>query len=254
MKFSVVIVNYNTKHALRAALRSIQVAGTASGCFCEIIVVDNASADGSAAMVTTEFPAAILLTNEENRGFAAAANQGAKRASGDVILFLNSDAELSADFLMAAEKALAAQSGLAIVAPALHDSAGVAERQSHGRFPTLARTLFRRIAPRPTDDPAAVDWVSGAALAIRRPIFEELGGFDERFFMYFEDVDLCWRAKQTGYAVRFLPDVAILHHRGASLRIDTVRTDLYKRSQLAFFRKHYGRLPAALIGFLRRFR
>lgn len=253
MTFSILIVSYNTRQLLQACLSSIR----ADGAGVEMIVIDNASSDASAAMVERDFPAVRLVQNQANLGFGAACNAAAALASGDIILFLNSDAQLPEGFLGQLGKAFQDRPDIVLAAPLLRDAAGAAERQSYGRFPTIRRSILRQIAPMAAPsghEPFAVDWLSGAALAIRRSAFSRLGGFDEKFFMYFEDVDLCYRAKEQGMGVFVLPALTVLHHRGASLSDSGRRRRYYRASQRYFFQKHYGRLAAGLIGFLGHFR
>lgn len=255
MTFSIIIVSYNTAELLRACLTSIGSSG--SGFVREIIVVDNASHDQSAALVEQSFPAVRLIKNTVNCGFASACNAGAAVATGESLLFLNSDAELSGSFLSDLAEIFARRQDITVAGPSLRDAVGRTEGQSYGRFPTIMRSILHQVAPasQPRDgQPLPVDWVSGAALAIRRSAFALLGGFDENYFMYFEDVDLCYRAQRRGMGVFFLPALMLLHRRGASLQDDGRRRKYYRASQRYYFAKHYGRLASGLIGFLRLFR
>jgi GT2 family glycosyltransferase len=137
---------------------------------------------------------------------------------------------------------------LGIVAPQLTDEFGQEEKFAAGYFPTLGRLISRKIAR--SAKTTAVDWVSGAALAIKRELFLRLDGFDERFFMYYEDIDLCLRAKQAGYTAELAP-VNIIHMRGQSLSSNSLRKKYYYHSQFLYFKKHFGFLYAWVLGILR---
>jgi hypothetical protein len=248
MRLSVVVVSYGVRDLLERCLSSI-------GAAAEVIVVDNASPDGSAAMVRERFGSMRLLELPENRGFAAAVNAGARAAGGDALLLLNPDAELPAGALPQMARALESRPDAWAV--------GFRQVDGEGRFqlslglrPTLATELLRRTVQRRLDRgdrwlaaaldrllsfPVRVPWVAASALLVRRHAFDRVGGFDERFFLYFEDVDFCLRLRAAGGQIYYDPSVTIVHHRGASGVADRDRVArAYRESQLLFWEKHHG--------------
>ncbi|MCX7624969.1 MAG: glycosyltransferase family 2 protein [Candidatus Sumerlaeaceae bacterium] len=256
-RLSVIIVNLNTRQLLHACLRSLQAALTSDD--VEVIVVDNGSADDSCAMVANEFPQVHLIALRENRGFAVANNLGMRAARGRYFLVLNSDTEIIGDALNKICDFMDAHPEVGALGPKLLNTDGTLQ-YSCRRFPSFRTALFHRYSlmtrlfPRNRfsseylmtdvghDRTMDVDWVSGAALVVRREIFESLGGFDEGFFMYAEDVDWCYRIKQAGWRVVYLPEAQILHHIGQSTRLVPYAMTLQRhRSMWRFYRKHYSR-------------
>lgn len=228
---SFVIVSWNVRELLRKCLRSV---ADHTRIPHEVIVVDNHSHDGSSEMVATDFPLVILIRNDQNLGFARANNQGLARATGQHIFFLNCDTELiedSASVLLPA----ATDQRIGIVGPELLNS-DQTHQQSVRRFPTLidqvivllklrhllARTsAMRGYLADPGDgqrQPIQVDQVMGAAMMLRSGVIQELGGFDERYPNWFEEVDLCQRARLAGYQIVYYPLTKIIHHGGTSFR------------------------------------
>ena len=270
---SVVIVSFNTREILRACLtRLFEVA---RGLALEVIVVDNHSRDASADMVERDFPTVKLLRSEVNLGFAAANNLGFKRARGEFILLLNPDALLEPGALHKALAHIAADPAIGMGGGRLIDKAGrmqpsarlypsllneilvisgLAARFPHSRF-------FGRF-DRTWDDsnrPAPVDWVPGAFALIRRSALDAVGAFDERFFLYYEEVDLCLRLRQAGWGIWYWPDVVIRHWGGESSKtVEHVefsssgsQLTLWRmRSALLYYRKHHGALSASLVALL----
>jgi GT2 family glycosyltransferase len=213
-----VVVNYNSASRLGPLL---DVLGPQVDV---VVIVDNASVDGSADSVEGRGGVQVIH-NAENRGFAAAANQGAARAGGEWILFVNPDAHLQANDVTTLLHDVPPD--VAAVAPLQVDEHGSPKPETGGHRPTLLRYLvwalvpvrFHRrfgpwLAPPWPERDQELDWVSGALLAIRRPVFEGLGGFDERYFLYHEDVDFGTRARTAGYRILCRPAVR-LHHEVA---------------------------------------
>jgi N-acetylglucosaminyl-diphospho-decaprenol L-rhamnosyltransferase len=210
-----IIVNYNSGHRLGPLLADLEREVAA------IVIVDNASSDGSLDAAEGA-PKVTVVRNAENRGFAAAANQGAAEASTTWLLFTNPDIHLRAGDVT--ELLSGIPPSVAAVAPLQVDDHDHPKIETGGYQPTLPRylvwallpvRLHRRFGPWiappfPTRD-ADVDWVSGALLGIRRDVFDGLGAFDERFFLYHEDVDFCRRARQAGYRVWVRPSVHLYH-------------------------------------------
>ncbi len=248
VKVSIIIVNWNTKELLRNCLASVFRFPPEEG--YEVIVVDNASTDGSQEMVKKEFPSVRLVENSDNLGFSKANNQAIQLAKGKYVLLLNSDAEVLKGSIQALSAFLDEREGVAIVGCRLVNADGAPE-ESCGRIPSLlavAATKLRRrgVRLRLIDKLAShalfnettdVDWVTGACLMGRRDRLLQVGGFDENIFMYFEDIDLCYRVKKLGKVV-FCPGAEVIHFRGGSAT-DT-SDKIYRESQRHFFKKHFG--------------
>jgi len=263
---SIIIVNWNSKDQLRACLGSIPCAAERVGEWGElrqIVVVDNGSSDGSDQGLDAGPFALKVLRNTDNRGFAAACNQGAQAAAeSDLLLFLNPDTLLYADSLMQPLRGLAnpGNQDVGIVGIQLVDDQGQIAR-SCARFPTafqfLAQALaFDRLLPKTGhamkewDHRASryVDQVIGAFFLIRGPLFRQLQGFDERFFVYFEEVDLAYRARQRGWTSLYLSDAKAFHKGGGTSDQVRGRRLFYSlRSRLSYFSKHAGPASNALI-------
>jgi GT2 family glycosyltransferase len=221
----------------------------------QVVIVDNGSADNSAADLLLTCAPLRLIRNERNRGFAAACNQGAADLDADLILFLNPDTRLFGDSLAVPLVHLAdpvhASTGIAGIQ--IVDEAGRVAR-SCARFPTVSHFACQalaldRLLPRlghamrewDHADSRVVDQVIGAFFLIRRTLFEQLGGFDERFFVYFEEVDLSLRAHQAGWRSMYFADARVFHKGGGTSDQIKARRLFYSlRSRLAFGRKHFG--------------
>lgn len=252
MDLVIIIVNYNTKGHLQACLHSLCDARTT--CSHQIVVVDNGSSDSSVELFRTEWPDVRLIELGENVGFGPANNLGIQATRSDLVLFLNSDTVVPPGAVDRLVRHLRDAPDVTAVGPRLVDADGYPEL-SFGPMITpwveawqkLRGTLLRRRVPglaawvaRSTTRPHDSDWVSGACLLVRREDVETVGLFDERFFLYAEDVDLCASLRQLGRRVLFAPDVEIVHHGGRSgvTDLDTTHT-VYRRSQLAFYEKHH---------------
>ncbi|HEY84557.1 MAG TPA: glycosyltransferase family 2 protein [Chloroflexi bacterium] len=256
MTLSVIIVNWNVKDLLRQCLQSV-IASEIQG-EVEIIVVDSASGDGSAAMVRQEFPRIKLIASDENLGYAKGNNIGAAQASGDYLFLLNPDTRLEADTLATLNAYLQAHPGVGALAPQLLWPDG-STQSSRRRFPTLATlfwesTLLHQWFPRNKfarayhcDDisPAKttrVDWAVGAALFIRRKAWEQVGGLDETLFMYFEETDWQRRAAKAGWEVHYLPAAQVTHYEGQSSgQVFAARTIRFQRSKIRYTKKYFGK-------------
>ncbi len=250
---AVAIVNYNTCALLRTCLASV----AAERC-AEVVVVDNASTDGSAGMVAAEFPAVRLQANTDNPGFAAAVNQAVNACAAPFVLVLNSDTELRPGALAALARYLGEQQRAGVVGPRLVNPDGTLQ-PSCFHFPTPLHLFLElsnlsgalRLVPLVRrwylrswshGHPRPVPWVLGAALAIRRIAFTQVGGFDESFFMYSEEVDFCYRLRQRGWETHFAPQATVMHIGGAStVQQRAAMTSRLFQSTLGFYRRHYGR-------------
>ncbi|MGH9862838.1 MAG: glycosyltransferase family 2 protein [Candidatus Acidiferrales bacterium] len=265
---SVIIVSYNVREYLRECLQS--VFGRTDGLTVEVWVVDNASRDGSTAMVQTEFPQVRLITNRANLGFARAANQVLREAKGDYVLLLNPDARLLDNSLAALVNFLEQKSEVGVVGGAVFNPDCSLDPACHRGLPTplamAAKALgLDRLMPSnrtlaqcnmlwlPPDQEAEVISVSGGFLMTRRKVLESIGLLDERFFLYYEDSDFCDRAREAGWKVIFYPEAKVVHHKGASSRNNPRLARLvFCRSYLAYYDKHLarGRLKRWLVHFL----
>jgi GT2 family glycosyltransferase len=259
---SVIIVSFNTCSLLRRCLQTLLKKSGAV--YLEIIVLDNASNDDSADMVEREFPQINLIRSTENLGFAAANNLAFKQASGEFIILLNSDAFLTELALPLALKFMRARPQAAIGGARLIGLDN-SWQPSARMFPSLLNhflnlsglahkypksNFFGRFDRTYTNPnlAAEVDWVPGAFSIIRSDVFAQLGGFDERFFLYYEEVDLCLRAKQAGFEVWYWSDVFVVHIGGASSKTLQLsmsdagaQVSLWQmRSALLFYNKHHG--------------
>ena len=252
-RLAVIIVNYNTREWLARCLRSLERQSIRDE--IEIIVVDNASSDGSIDEVRDEFPGCNLVSLDENIGLGAANNVGARLATAPTLLILNPDTELPPGALEEFLQVFERSCEVAIAGGTIHDGDGELER-STGSFPTLVSlVLDRLLAALPAlrgllgrysarhwsgyDVERAVDWVTAASMWFRRDAFEALGGFDEAIFMYYEDVDLCFRARRQGLGrCRYIPGTAITHFRNKAPTPHD-RKQLQRRWLRHFGRKHY---------------
>ena len=251
MLCSIIIINYNTKNLLRACLSSVLAYNFNNA---EIIVVDNNSQDESVEMLQSEFADKIkLIVNQTNFGFGAANNQAAKVAQSKYLFFLNSDTLMWEDILPRLFGFLETYQQVGIISPQLLLEDDTMQLYAYGKFPTISNSIFKRLnkIKETGEDYLPVDWVSGAALIIRRELFAKLSGFDEKFFMYFEDMDLCQRVKDAGYQVMVSKPDKLVHLGGKSLAQHAQRKRYYYQSQRYFYRKHYGRPREWLMRFLR---
>ncbi|HWF56310.1 MAG TPA: glycosyltransferase family 2 protein [Solirubrobacteraceae bacterium] len=218
---AIAVVSWNTRDLLRSCLASLH-ADVESG-RASVTVVDNASNDGSAELVRAEFPWAELIVSEANLGFGAAVNLAAKRSETEWLAVANADVELTAGALEHLLAAGAAHPRAAIIAPRLIGPDGETQHSVHP-FPTLPLTLAFNLglatlaADRLTleggwdpERPRTVDWALGAFLLVRRDAFQQIGGFDERQWMYAEDLDLGWRATRAGWQTWFEPTARVRH-------------------------------------------
>lgn len=246
---SIILVNYNGADVVLDCLRSLLQFLHAVP--YEIIVVDHASTDGSAALIAKQFPAVNLIKQAENRGFGAGNNVGAKNARGEFLFLLNTDTLLTNDVLPTLVRLIKEHPEVGIIGTKLLNADGslqlsvAAEISFAGEYKTLRQLQQynsqhgRESIAHKFDHAQTVDIVIGAAFFIRKSLFETLNGFDETFFMYFEESDLCQRARDRGWQVLYAPDVSIIHLGGYSVSKVSARMRLeYRRSQLYYYQKH----------------
>jgi len=249
---AVVVVSFETRTTLLDGLTALE---RNAGIAIETVVVDNASQDGSLEAVRARFPRVRVVANAQNVGFARACNQGLRETRAPLVLFLNPDAALEPGALAALASLLEARPRIGIAGPRTRNSNGDIQ-VSTGPDLSLAsewrqRRLVRGVVHR---DPRALaaaearhavehepDWVSGACLLARREAFLAVGGFDEGFFLYEEDADLCRRVRAAGWQVLFTPTAEVRHARGLSMARAPQRAHLeYHRSHLRYYCKHRG--------------
>lgn len=215
VRASVVIVNWNAGPALSACLESLQ----AEAASLEVILVDNASDDGSLAAARAGRPALRVVETGANLGFAGGANRGAAVASGDVVVFLNPDARVEPGAVKRLTDALLATTYAGIAGGGLVDADG-RWQPAAARFGPLRHLLLDttpgRLLARRRQLPYAVDWVYGTFMAVRRDLFRQLGGFDPAYFLYGEDMDLCHRAARLGARTILVPGARAVHGRNVS--------------------------------------
>jgi N-acetylglucosaminyl-diphospho-decaprenol L-rhamnosyltransferase len=258
-RISFIILSWNTCSLLNECLASIaQFAGAWDH---EIIMIDNGSKDGSQEMVRTRFPYVRLVQNQENVGFSRGNNQGVNMSTGQYLLLLNSDAMLKQGTLDTLISLAQTQPGLGMVGARLINPDGTFQA-SHTRFPNLWREflILSRLGqifmgrwypshgPEIDKGPQKVDYVEGACMLFKREAYLEVGGLDESYFMYAEDVDLCFRLRQKGWQIWYHPEAEVIHYGGASSsgRRTKREGDLY-RSRVQFFQRHYGKIQANLL-------
>lgn len=251
---SIAVINWNTRDLLRSCLKSIIDAQPLAG--HSIKVIDNHSGDGSRQMVRDEFPMVDLIENGGNLGFSAAANQALRQSSAKYVFLLNSDTEIDHDAVDILVDFSEHHPEAAIVGPTLLNIDGSV--QISGRnFPSFTDASIHaflgviwpenpwsiryKMLDWDRKSERSVDWVSGAAMFIRCQAAREVNFFDENFFMYVEDLDLCYRLREKGWQIYFLPDAEVLHHIGKSSEQSSNRMIIeFQKSMYRFYAKKYG--------------
>jgi GT2 family glycosyltransferase len=243
VELSIVIVSFNARADLERCLESLHATPPAAS--HEIVVVDNASSDGSAE-AARQWAQVRVIAQIANRGFASGNNAGIRATTGNAILLLNSDTVVPPGALDRLLDELGRDPGVAVVGPRLVDGAGrpelsfgrmigpineLRQKRRAGNAEEVEKLTRRRHYP---------DWVSGACLLVRRADAEAVGGLDERFFMYTEDVDFCAAIRARGRRILFAPEVEVVHLRGRSAASAPQATNAaYRRSHVAFYEKHH---------------
>lgn len=262
MKLSCVVVSYQVCDLLRDCLASLSGAD-------QVIVVDNGSRDGSCDMVRSEFPDAQLLERPDNPGFSTAVNLAASRAEGEALFLFNPDCVLGDGQLQGLKQRLHRYPEVSAFGFRQVDERG-AFQLAHGGPPRLGYELGRNLTQRAIDRgwrwpgllvdraysrPTPVAWIAGSSILVRREAFDAVGGFDEAFFLYFEDIDFCLRLRRGGYSVVYDPTLTVMHRRGESAAKNAAAAERgYRESQLYFWRKHRGAVVAAAVAGYQRLR
>ena len=259
---SVVIVNWNSRELLRGCLASLP--WDSDDIRLEAIVVDNGSSDGSPEMVETQFPQVRLIRNEDNLGFVMANNQGLRAATGDFLFMLNSDTEVQAGAIERLVEVVASDPHIGAVGPRLLNSDGT-KQVSAAPFPSVIHRFLpskfehahdlaveKRLLG--SEQPIAdVGWLSGAALMTRRDVLERIGPLDERYFMWYDDIDWGQKLRKAGYRRVMVADAKVLHHgrqSGGTLPTRTLAAQLFD-SEYLYLRLHSGRLATCIVFLLR---
>ena len=262
---SIIIVNWNVKALLAKCLDSI-LQGS-DDLSLEIIVVDSASTDGSVSMIQAQYPTVRVMAQQENIGFTRGNNLALAVAQGRYVLLLNPDTEIIGNMLQQMIAYLEAHPTVGIVGPHTLNTDGTTQ-SSRRRFPQvwtafLESTWLQPLAPKAwldryyiNDSPdratLEVDWVQGHALMARRAVYDQIGGLDDGYVMFYEELDWCKRAKSAGWQVVYVGDAQVIHHGGKSTEQASARKHiLFNQSKIRYFRKHHGIVVAVLLrGFL----
>lgn len=249
MSLSIIILSYNTKELTRDCLASVFKYLPLD--FFEVIVVDNSSNDTSSEMVRKDFPKIKLIQSAENLGFAKGINKGVKFAKADNLLFLNSDTKLYDATLVAMVNFLQQNKNIGVLGGLLTNLDGSPQR-SFGKFYTLFNVFKMLLGGDQAEKlktqlnrPVSVDWVSGGFMMIPKSVYEKMQGFDEHFFMYIEDMELCYRIKKSGYKVFAYPAKAIHIAQGSSNRSFAV-INIYS-GLVYFYEKHRNKIEQLMI-------
>lgn len=227
-RVSVVIPTHNTRELTVRSVESLLASGFEG---VEVIVVDDGSEDGTEQALGARFPSVRVVANERPRGYTASANRGLAAAHGPILLLLNSDTEVDPDGLDELERAFRRRSDLGVVGAALRYPDGTPQWSGGGEpsllwlfglasgLPALVARIPGMRVVRPVRGTAGeqVDWVTGAAMAFRREVLEQVGSLDEGFRLYCQDLDFCARARQAGWGVSVAPGFRVLHHHGATI-------------------------------------
>jgi GT2 family glycosyltransferase len=264
---SVIIVSYNIEKLIVPCLRSIL--RNDSNLKTEVFVVDNHSSDSTAKVVTAEFPQVHLIANHQNRGFSRANNQAITHAKGRYLFLLNPDAEVLEDGIVKMISFMDAHHETGILGPRIYNSDLSIQGSARG-FPDFSTAFFgrtsiwtrtfpknplsRRNVPllqKEIDQPQNVDWVSGAAMFIRREALDQTGNFSEDYFLFWEDADLCYRMKQAGWLITYFSKASVIHHVGESVKKEQAKSIIeFHRSAYVWYRKYRVKSPWGMMAIL----
>ncbi|HVG42448.1 MAG TPA: glycosyltransferase [Chitinophagaceae bacterium] len=265
MDLSVIIVNYNVRYFMEQCLHS--VCRASSGMQVQVIVVDNNSTDGSIEYLRPKFKSVQFVCNKENAGFAKACNQGVAQATGSFILFLNPDTLLAEDTFKTCIDFFTNQPLAGALGVRMIDGSGQFLKESKRSFPSPFTSLYKlfglaKLFPKSplfsryhlghlsNNENHEVDVLAGAFMMIRKEVLDKIGGFDETFFMYGEDVDLSYRIQKEGYKNYYIADTDIIHFKGESTKRGSLNyVRMFYKAMSLFVKKHYGGSRAALFNF-----
>jgi len=273
---SIIIVNFNTKDILKNCLDNLNKVSASS----QVIVVDNASTDGSSEMVSETFPKVKLISLRKNKGFSGGANEGLKQASGKYILYLGSDAFPKEKVIEGIVNYLEKNEDVGVATCRLILRDKTEDKDAHRGLPTAwtsvthfsgldkkfkGSKIFDRyfMGYKDFSKEQEIDLCISHFMFIRKNVFDKIGNWDEKFFVYGEDVDLCYRVKSAGYKIMYLPQFEALHYKGVSVGIRKESSDITKaseetkkkmrsettRAMAIFYKKHYSKhYPKLLTG------
>jgi len=266
MKLSIIIVNYNVKHFLEQCLYSVRKASL--GIDCEVFVIDNNSVDGSVNMLAEKFPEVITLANHENTGFSKANNQAIALAKGEYLLLLNPDTLVEDDTFQKVVSFMDSHPDAGGLGVKMVDGSGKFLPESKRGLPTPAVAFYKifglaKIFPKSKrfgqyhlsyldqNKIHEVDILSGAFLLIRKTVTDRIGGLDESFFMYGEDIDISYRIIKAGYKNYYFPETRIIHYKGESTKKSSINyVMVFYQAMIIFAKKHFSQKNARLFSFL----
>jgi len=265
MDLSVIIVSYNVKYFLEQCLCSVKEAFQSLE--TEVFVIDNNSSDGTVDYLQQEFPFITFISNQENLGFSRANNLALKKATGRYVLFLNPDTIIPEDCFVRTISFLENNPRAGALGVKMIDGGGNFLKESKRGFPTIWASFCKmsgltkafpssRIFARyymghlSENENQEVEALSGAFLMVKKEVLDKTGGFDERFFMYAEDIDLSFRIKQAGYQNHYFSETTILHFKGESTRKDTRYVQLFYQAMIQFVHKHHRGFSSVLLALL----
>jgi len=257
MKLSIQIVNFSSRHYLRKCLFSISE-NLPAILRSEVMIINNDEKplDRAIADIGGGLTVQIFEVGK-NVGFGKAHNAGFQKSQGEFVLFLNPDTQILPGALQLLLDILEKNKQIDIAGPLLVDSAGKIQPDCFGSRHTPLSTIKRKIFKQSKQKELAhgeifeTDWISGGAMLVRRNVFEEMGGFDENYFMYFEDADLCLRAKKRGSKIAIIPGALVFHESGKSFASEREKKKRYYASQDYYTKKHFGAAAAWLVKFIR---
>ncbi len=249
-KLAIIIVSWNTKDLTRKCIAS--ALGSERNFELEVIVVDNASADETPAMIRQEFPQVNLIANEDNRGFGRACNQGIAATNAENVFFLNPDAEIEPNALQYMLNYLDSHPGVGALGCALRYPDGSTQRAYYDFYSFLGslkdnQLIKKRLKDASQEKTGPVDWVIGAVFMVRSSVLAEVGTFDEDFFLYGEEMELQFRIRKAGWEIVYVPEVGAMHYAGKSAGQARLNSTIHNyRGRYLFLRKHYP-LPSVVL-------
>jgi hypothetical protein len=253
LDLSIIIVNYNTSKLTMGCIESVKK--SIKNLDYEIIVVNNSDKPEQSKILHQNQPNDVKIIDSKNRGFGTANNSGAKAAKGEYLLLLNSDIKVSDNSIFLMFKFLTKHQEIAALSPLLYQEDGkTLQKHFFGSFPTFGSLTFRRWRGREAN--LSVEYfysnmISAAAMMIKRSIYNQMGGFDQNFFMYCEDDDLCRRLMKAGYKNAVLTGAKIIHLEGSSSTTNKKRLRMYYKSQSYYWQKHNGTSARVLMEIIR---
>ena len=246
MVLSVIIVSYNSSSFLELCLYSVQKSLSKTDIKSEIIVVDNSSSDDSCNIIKNKYPSVLLVENQTNKGFSKANNIGVSKSSGKYICILNPDTVLSEDTFAKILRFYESAINVGFVGCHMIDGTGVFLKESKRTVPSFFSSFMKIIglskfyySSLNNEQSGCVDVLAGAFMFTEKTIYDKIDGFDEEYFMYGEDIDLCYKALKNGYSNYFLGDVKIIHFKGESTDKNFTYVNRFYNAMYIFYKKHF---------------